>query len=131
MEVLDAVGDIDATGMRGEDTTTGEIVDGVGITGEGIGTTGEGIGIMGEGGIEIKEWEIRGVFVRSKDEADALGKSLVKRFLRLGRGGVFTLEDLHFEICLVRIEPCARVLVEADTTYVRLIGKGVAVSGTC
>ena len=82
MEVLDAVGDIDATGMRGEDTTTGEVVEGVGITGEGIGTTGESI--MGEGGIEIKEREIRGVFVRSKDETDALGKCLVKRFLRLG-----------------------------------------------
>lgn len=75
MEVLDAVGDIDATGMRGEDTTTGEVVEGVGITGEGI---------MGEGGIEIKEWEIRGVFIWSKDEANALGKGLVKRFLRLG-----------------------------------------------
>ena len=77
MEVLDAVGDIDATGMRGEDTTTGEVMDGVGIT-------GEGIGIAGEGGIAIKEREIRGVFVRSKDETDALGKSLAKRFLRLG-----------------------------------------------
>lgn len=65
-----AVNDVDATWDRSDDTTTGEIVD--------------GISLVVEQGIEIKEREISGFFIWSKDEADALGKSLVKRFLRLG-----------------------------------------------
>ena len=59
-EGLSAVDDVDATGDGDDDATTGEVVD--------------GIGLVGDGGIEIKEWEIRGLLFWSEDETDALGE---------------------------------------------------------
>ena len=71
VKVLGAVGDIDMTARRGDDATTGEVVD--------------GIGIVSEGGVEVKERDIGGAFFWSEDKADTLGKSLAKRVALLRR----------------------------------------------
>ena len=63
-ESLISIADVDAAAMRGDDTTAGEVVDGISIVVEG--------GI--EGGIEFKERDVGGAFIRSKDETYALGE---------------------------------------------------------
>ena len=70
-KVLGAVGDIDMATRRGDDATTGEVVD--------------GISIIGDGGVEVKERDIGGIFFWSEGKADALGKSLAKRVALLRR----------------------------------------------
>ena len=66
-----AVGDIDMAARRGDDATTGEVVD--------------GISIIGDGGVEVKERDVGGIFFWSEGKADALGKSLAKRVALLRR----------------------------------------------
>ena len=99
--------------MRGDHTTTGEVID--------------GIGPVVENGIEVKKRDIGCILLWSKDEANALGERLAEKILLITTGVVTLLEDLHVKICLVRIKPCACVFIETDTADVRLISKGIAV----
>ena len=105
------------TAMRRDDTTAGEVVD--------------GICAIVEGGIEFEERDVGGALFRSKDEANALGERLAEKILLITTGVVTLLENLYIKICLVRIKPCACVFIETDTADVRLICKGIAVRGAC